>query len=322
MTANDSFCQRLLRQLTTWAVSRLPPFFALRALEAAARHRSYSRAANELAVTHGAVSQQIRKLEAELGARLFVRQGNSMIPTEPAQRLAARVQQAIGLLQAGVDDFSAAADRDPLVVSLEPQFGARWLPARLPRLLADSAGANLEFRIENRTADFVTDGVDVGVRYGLGLYPGVEKALLFHEVLFPVCSPAFLARHPIARPEDLLRAPLLRHTHRPWSLWFAAFGRDAPPPSAPEFDDSLMLLESAAQGMGVALARSSLAEQDLATGRLVRLLPDVVANDFAFYVAWRADSPKLRRIHALRDWLVAETAAQRADPNAGDTASD
>lgn len=289
-------------------MSRLPPFFALRALEAAARHRSYSRAASELAVTHGAVSQQIRKLEAELGARLFTRQGNAMIPTEAAARLAARVGQAMGVLQAAVDDFTTAADRDPLVVSLDPQFGTRWLPARLPRLLADPAGAGLEFRMESRTADFVTDGVDVGVRYGRGVSQGVERALLFREMLFPVCSAALAAQLSVSRPEDLAAVTLLRHTHRPWSLWFSCFGLAEPAPSGPEFEDSLMLLESAAQGMGVALARSSLVEQDLASGRLVRLLPEAVTNDFAFYVAWRADSPKLRRILALRDWLVAETA--------------
>src|SRR3954467_7396210 len=103
-------------------MARLPPFFALRALEAAARHRSYSRAAKELAVTHGAVSQQIRRLEAELGARLFDRQGNAMIPTPAAERLASGVGRGIGLLQNAVEEFEAAAERDPLVVSLDTQF--------------------------------------------------------------------------------------------------------------------------------------------------------------------------------------------------------
>jgi LysR family glycine cleavage system transcriptional activator len=291
-------------------VRRLPPFFALRALEAAARRRSYSRAAEELSVTHGAVSQQIRRLEAELGARLFHRQANSMVPTEAAERLAERVAAALKILADGVAAFTASADRDPLVISLDPQLGTRWLPSRLARLLADPAGANLDFRIESRTANFVTDGVDVGVRYGRGQDRDVEKAFLFREQLFPVCSPTLPGYAAIRTPEDLLAAPLLRHGHRPWSLWFSCFGLAEPPPAGPEFEDSLMLLEAAAQGMGVALARSSLVQQDLATGRLVRLLPEAVENDFAFYVAWRGDSPKLRRIHALRDWLVAESAAE------------
>ena len=288
-------------------MTRLPPFFALRALAAAARRRSYSRAAEDLSVTHGAVSQQIRKLEAELGARLFVRQGNAMIPTPAAERLAAEVERAIGVLQGGVADFRRAADHDPLVVSLDPQLAARWLPARLPRLLADPAGANLDLIAEERVADFVTDGVDVGVRYGLAQEPGLETALLFHERLFPVASPALAAAHDIRTPADLLSAPLLRHRHRPWSVWFETFGLEDPGRGI-ELEDSIMLLESAAQGMGVALAREALVEQDLSSGRLVRVLPQAVSNAFAFYLVWRGDNPKLHRIHSLSDWLTAEAA--------------
>jgi LysR family glycine cleavage system transcriptional activator len=293
---------------------RLPPYFALRALEAAARHRSYSRAADELAVTHGAVSQQIRKLEAELGAPLFRRQGNGMIPTPAALRLAERIATAQAILGDAVEEFASSASRDALVVSIDPQLGVRWLPQRLARLLADPAGANLDLRFEERLADFVTDGVDVGLRYGRGQETGVEHALLFHEQLFPVCSPALAGREAIRAPQDLLTATLLRHTHRPWWLWFSCFDLPEPAPSGPEFADSLMIIEAAAQGMGVALARSSLVQQDLETGRLVRLFPEAIQNDFAFYVAWRADNPKLARIHVLRDWLIAEIGPQ---PGAG-----
>lgn len=297
---------------------RLPPYFALRALEAAARHRSYSRAAEELAVTHGAVSQQIRRLEAELGARLFRRQGNGMIPTPQAQRLAERIAVAQTILGDAVKEFTSSASCDALVVSIDPQLGVRWLPPRLPRLLADPAGANLDLRFEDRLADFVTDGVDVGLRYGRGEEPGVECALLFREQLFPVCSPSLAGHEAIRRPQDLLKLPLLRHTHRPWRLWFSGFGLPEPPPSGPEFEDSLMIAEAAAQGMGVALARSSIVQQDLESGRLVRLLPEAVENDFAFYVAWRADNPKLARIHALRDWLIAEIGPQSGAGGAND----
>jgi LysR family glycine cleavage system transcriptional activator len=290
---------------------RLPPFFGLRALEAAARHQSYSRAAEELAVTHGAVSQQMRKLEAELGARLFERRGNAMIPTPEAARLAAEVARAVGQLQNAVAAFAQAAERDPLVVSLDPQVASKWLPQRLTRLLADPAGKNLEIRVEERRADFVTDGVDMGVRYGSGRWDGVEAVRLFEESLHPVCSPAFAAQHPISAPEDLLTTPLLHHGYRPWSLWFEAFGLTAPAQTGLLFEDSLMLLEAAAQGLGVALARSVLLESDLASGRLVAPLPDsVVASDLGVYVVWRADSRKLSRIAALRDWLLAEARAE------------
>jgi LysR family glycine cleavage system transcriptional activator len=287
-------------------VRRLPPFFALRALEAAARHRSYSRAAQELAVTHGAVSQQIRRLEAELGARLFERRGNAMIPTPAAERLAGRIGQGLDILQNAVAEFGAAAERDPLVISLDPQFANRWLPSRLARLLADPAGANIEVRVEERRADFVTDGVDLAVRYGSGRWDGVETQPLFAETLFPVCSPQMARDYPMREPQDLLKAPLIHHGYRPWSLWFDAFALAPPPQRGLLFEDSLMLVEAAAQGVGVALARSGLVEADLKSGRLVRPLEGDIASDLGFFVVWRGDSRKLARITALRDWLVAE----------------
>jgi LysR family glycine cleavage system transcriptional activator len=288
---------------------RLPPFFALRALEAAARHRSYSRAAQELSVTHGAVSQQIRRLEAELGARLFERRGNAMIPTADAQRLAAEVARGLDVLKNAVADFSAAAVCDPLVVSLDPQFASRWLPARLPRLLADPAGVNLELKVEERLANFVTDGADMGIRYGSGRWTGVEARPFMSDTLVPVCSPELLSRHPIREPADLLAAPLIHHGHRPWTLWFPEFGLTPPPQQGMLFDDSVMLLEAAAQGIGVALARSGLIETDLRTGRLVAPLQAAIASELGYWIVWRSDNRKLRRIVALRDWLVEEAGA-------------
>jgi LysR family transcriptional regulator, glycine cleavage system transcriptional activator len=294
-------------------VRRLPPFFALRALEAAARHGSYSRAADELSVTHGAVSQQIRRLEAELGARLFARRGNAMVPTPAARRLASEIGRGLDVLQNAVAQFSAAAERDPLVVSLDPQFASRWLQARLPNLLSNPTGANLEIRVEERRADFTTDGVDVAIRYGAGRWEGLEAHHLFAETLVPVCSPKFAADHPMRQPRDLLTSPLLHNNFRPWSLWFGAFGLEPPPGRGLVFEDSVMLVEAAAQGLGVALARSGLIEADLAAGRLVTPLAEAVASELAFYIVWRADSRKLRRIQALRDWLVAESALARPD---------
>lgn len=290
---------------------RLPPFFALRALEAAARHQSYSGAARELSVTHGAVSQQIRRLEAELGARLFDRRGNTMVPTPDARRLAAEVARGLDVLKNAVADFAQAAVRDPLVVSLDAQFSARWLTSRLQRMLSDLADVNLELRVEDRIANFTTDGVDLAVRYGAGRWPDVETTHLFSETLSPVCSPAFLAAHPLDRPEDLFGAPLLHHGHRPWGLWFREFGLTAPAPAGMLFEDSAMLLEAAAQGMGVALARSALIEQDLRSGRLVRPFDRHVVSELGFWIVWRPDSRKLRRIAALSEWLLAEASASR-----------
>jgi LysR family glycine cleavage system transcriptional activator len=295
-------------------MTRLPPFFGLRALEAAARRQSYSRAADELAVTHGAVSQQIRRLEEELGVRLFERRGNAMIPSPEASRLGREVARANGILQNAVAEFATAAERDPLVNSLDPQLASRWFPERLPRLLADPAGRNLELRVEERLADFVTDGVDVGLRYGAGRWDGVEAAPLFSETLAPVCSPALARTLGQLTPAELLKAPLLHHRHRPWTLWFAPLELQAPQPSGLIFEDSVMLIEAAAQGLGVALARSTLIQTDLRTGRLVRAVEDEAPSELGYFLVWRPDNRKAPRIHALRDWLIAESRAAADAP--------
>ena len=289
-------------------MARLPPFFALRALEAAARHRSYSRAGDELSVTHGAVSQQIRRLEAELGARLFERVGNAMIPTPEAQGLAQEIGRAIKAMERAVDVFTAAADHAPLVISLDPQFASRWLPTRLPRLLSHPAGVNLEIRVDQGLANFTTDGVDMGVRYGRGAWEGLETRRLYGETLIPVLSPELQRQLCLSTPACLLDVPLVHHRHRPWSLWFEAQGLEPPEAKGVVFEDSLLTIEAAIQGVGVALARSGLIEQDLRTGRLVKPF-EGVASELGMWVVWRADSRKLRRIEALRDWLCEEARA-------------
>jgi LysR family glycine cleavage system transcriptional activator len=173
-------------------------------------------------------------------------------------------------------------------------------------LLALPAGANLELRVDDRCADLTTDGVDLCVRYGAGRWEGLQAQLLFEETLFPICSPQVAASYRIRLPRDLLAAPLLHHGHRPWSLWFEAFGLTTPRADGLVFDDSLMLYEAAAEGQGIALGRSSMVELDLAAGRLVAPLDATVVSDLGFHLVWRADSRKLPRVQALADWFLEE----------------
>ncbi len=294
-------------------MSRLPPFLALRALESAARHRSYSRAAAELNVTHGAVSPQIRRLEAEFGLRLFHRQGNAMAPTPVAAALASRVSEALAVLERGVDELRSDADCGPLVLTVVSHFATRWLARRLARLTDDLGGERLTLRVEDRMVDFFSERVDVGLRHGSGDWPGLEATPLLMDSLFPVCSPEFLARYPLREPADLLKAPLLRQNGRPWSLWMRCVGVEAPPAQGGLiFEDSALLVDAALHGVGVALARSGLVEEDLRTGRLVRPFPESVDARAGYFVVWRGDNPKLPRILKLRDWLVAEAQIPRA----------
>jgi LysR family glycine cleavage system transcriptional activator len=290
---------------------RLPPFSSLVALEAAARHRSYSRAADELFVTHGAVSQQVRKLEEELGVQLFARRGNQMEPTPVGAALAARIGEAIGSLRQGVESARRAAS-GPIVISAGPAFATSWLSPQLSRLSVETGELDLTIRVEDRVSDLATDGVDVALRYGIGPWAGLESVRLMDERIFPVCSPALLARYPIEKPEDLLSAPLLRHTDLPWPMWFRAMGI-TPPELRPAlgFDGSAMMLDAAAQGLGFALARGGYAKRDIDEGRLVRPLPGEIDVETGHNFVWRQDNPKLPRILKLRDWFLAATDGER-----------
>ncbi len=289
-------------------MTRLPSFLALRALEAAARHHSYSRAAQELSVTHGAVSQQIRRLEAELGATMFERRGNSMQPTAQAQRLAGEIARALDILRDGVTAFTGAAPLEPLVLSVGGFMARRWLPARLPRLMADPAGAGLQIQVVDRQVDLVAEGVDAAVRNGPGRWEGMRSHRLYTEDMYPVCTPQVARALNLRAPQDLLKAPLLHLRSRPWSIWFDQIGGSAPP-AGQQYDDALLMIEAAAQGLGVALVVGGMVDEELTSGRLVRPLGDGVAARVDVFLIWPRGSRKLARIHALRDWLLAEVAA-------------
>ena len=286
---------------------RLPPFSALRALEAAARLKSYSLAANELHVTHGAVSQQIRKLEEELGEPLFMRVGVKMEPSPAAVSLAARVREAIGILEEGVEAFHRRDAEDRLVITSFTNFAHRVVAPALFRFAEYAPDIRVELQAEDRVVDFRSEPVDIGIRFGGEKWPGLEQLRLADERMFPVCSPDFLARHPVTDVRSLLQLPLLHHTDDRWRRWTADLGLPPPPPHAgPSFDDSTMIIEAAVRGHGVGLVPGRYALADLIDGRLVRPCPEEVHMNAGYFLVWRGDSPKLRLIHRFRDWFAAD----------------
>jgi LysR family glycine cleavage system transcriptional activator len=315
-------------------VAHLPSLFALRALEAAVRRRSYSAAARELGVTQSAISQQIRKLEAEFGARLFDRRGNEMIPSWDAERLAGELKAGLDKLSGAVGAFADGASRDPLVISMDSRFSIRWLGSRLTRLIADPAGANLDVRVEDRVANFTSDGVDVAVRMGRGDWLGLEAHRLTTERLCVVCTPDFAALNGLRSAGDLARAPLIDTYDHVWPLLFDRHGLATPKTMALTSNNSLLVVDAAMRGVGAALIRYSMVEDDLRAGRLVRPIADIVPlpvnfvrgeqlvrpaqegdavpPDYGYFVAWRPDNRKRRRIVALKDWLVAEAEVSEA----------
>lgn len=292
-----------------------PPLQALRALDAAARHLSYSRAAEELSLTHGAVSHHITKLEALLGTRLFIRDGHRMVLTNDGQILAARIRQGLAVIVDAFDEFERRSRTDSggrrtVTVSVLPSFAARWL---LPRL-ADFSRLHPDIDIALRpTAELARldgrDGVDLAIRYGQGRWGHTKSQFLMPGQVFPVASPTYLLTHPIKSPADLHDATLLRKPGQPWRPWFASAGLDwEEPVFGPSYDDAGLVLDAAAQGQGVALARAALVEGDLVSGRLVRVTDFAINDVYAWFLVSRTGANAIAgAVHAFETWLIDAT---------------
>ncbi|MEQ5841778.1 LysR substrate-binding domain-containing protein [Paraburkholderia acidicola] len=295
--------------------SRIPPLQTLRVFEAAVRLRSFTRAADELALTQGAVSQHVRALESQLDVSLFERTPGGAMPTPHAHDLALQVRQGLRVLERAFGE--AAQARAPvharvrLTMAVLPVFAERWLAPRLPRFHA----AHPEIALDIHPAVALAkldhrDRVDVALRYGPGEWPGLHADKLMDEEIFPVASPHYRGGKLPRRFADLAHCKLLRHKAQPWEPWFQAAGLDMTEPSgAVSFTDGAQLLDAALRGDGIALARRSVIEADLASGRLVQLWKRSVIDVYAYFIVWRPDSTKLPAIDALRAWLHSEAGA-------------
>jgi LysR family glycine cleavage system transcriptional activator len=296
---------------------RLPPLNALRAFEAAARHLSFTRAADELHVTQTAISHQIKALEERLAVRLFRRLPRGLLLTEEAQRYLPPVRDAFDQIAAATEQLGAGGSSGRLTVSVLPSFAAKWLVPRLGRFRATHPDLDLRISASSQLVDFARDDVDIAIRMGRGRYPGLRVDRLFGESMLPVCAPKLLSgAHPLRRPEDLREHVLLHDDdHTGWQLWLELAGVEGVDPTrGPIFTDSAMVVQAAAEGQGVALARRVLAAGDLAAGRLVQPFEVSLPHDLAYYLVSPEATAEQPRIKAFRAWLLAEA---EADPASG-----
>jgi LysR family glycine cleavage system transcriptional activator len=293
----------------------LPSLNALRAFEAAARHLSLTLAGRELHVTQSAVSHQVQNLEDELGVELFRRLPRSLLLTPAGEALATAARDAFGR----IEDAARAVDRRAarLCVSVLPSFAALWLVPRLKRFRASWPRLDLRIHSSREPCDFARDGVDVAIRYGRGGWKGLRSEELFSEAIFPVCSPR-IARS-LRSPSDLRRQVLLhdevRAAHGGWPEWLRAAGAagvDARRGTI--FTDAHLMLQAAADGQGVALARSALAAGDLTAGRLVRPFACAVPTRYRYFLVCPPAHARRPEVRAFRDFLVAEVARQAGRP--------
>jgi LysR family glycine cleavage system transcriptional activator len=290
--------------------SKLPPLGTLRAFEAAARLESFSRAAEEIFVTHGAVSHQIRALERALGTALFQRRGKRVALTAVGRHFAERVRGALREL-AEAAQFVRRTERDRAVtVSTLPSFAGRWLLPRLGRFMQRHPAIAVNIHTSLTLVDFESDEVDLAIRFGRGSWPDVEVQKFLDDEFFPVASPRFNRGRLPTRPADLAKFQLMRSHDEPWTPWFRAAGVKLSEPRGLLFYDSALLLQAAADGRGIALARRSIAEDDLRARKLVRLFDVALPADGANYLVW----PKGRlspNAALLRDWLLEERRRNR-----------
>ncbi len=296
---------------------RLPSLNALRAFEAAARHLSLTKAANELHVTPAAVSHQVKALEADFGVSLLRRVKGEFVLTETAQTV-------LPVLSAGFDQIAEAARRlradearQFLTISVGPTFAANWLVRRLGAFKAAFPEIEVRLQTTDDVANFARDGVDIAVRFGAGEYPGLQAIRLFDEEIFPVCSPALLERGPpLVRPADLAGHTLLhvewgwaliKGETLDWQMWLRAAGaEEVDATRGPRFSYASFALQAAVNGQGLALGSEALAGDDLAAGRLVRPFDVVLPVNFAYYLVYleaTADRPKITN---FRHWILAE----------------
>ena len=291
---------------------RLPPLNALRAFEAAARHESFTRAAGELAVTQGAVSQQVKALEAHLGVRLFNRESQGLVLTTAGRNYLAVVRDALDRIAIGTEELQQRQSSGVLTVSTSPDFAAKWLVHRLGRFAEGHPDIALNLSASLHHVDFSREDVDLAVRHGEGDWPGLDVKRLCSEELFAVCSPKLCAgRHGIKKPVDLLRFPLLHlDSHRDWRNWCEVAGlAGADVSRGPVLNRASMVIDAAVDGQGVALARTTLAAWDLINGRLVRPFATSLPISKSYWIVCPQATAGLPKIVRFRNWLLEEAAS-------------
>jgi LysR family glycine cleavage system transcriptional activator len=279
----------------------------VKAFEAAARHLSFTRAAEELFVTQAAVSHQIKALEDFLGLKLFRRKNRSLLLTEEGQSYFLDIKDIFIELGEATNRLLARSAVGSLTVSMSPSFAIQWLVPRLAKFSEKNPDIDVRIKAVDSDASSLTDDVDVAIYYGQGNWPGLRADKLRNEVLIPVCSPLLLnGPKPLSQPSDLKFHTLLHDSSRQdWQAWFRQCGvTDINVNQGPIFSHSSLVLQAAAHGQGVALGYSVLARPDIKAGRLICPFSEVLVSKDAYYLVCQQNHSEIGKISAFREWMV------------------
>jgi LysR family glycine cleavage system transcriptional activator len=307
---------------------RIPPLNAVRAFEAAARNLSFTHASQELNVTQAAISHQVRTLEEWLGMPLFRRLNRAVALTEEGAAYLPAASAALDGLASATARLMRDGETRSLTVTTLDSFAAQWLMPRLKRFRARHPEIDVRILASDERVDFNRHEVDLAIRYGEGVWPGLEVTPLMTEELFPVCSPALLeGPHPLRRPEDLVHHTLLhddlsfRNGAVDWHVWLRTVGADhvVDASRGPFFDHSHHVVQAAIDGQGVALGREVLVADAIADGRLVRPFEAVgLPLDYAYYIAHPEGALQRPAVAAFSAWLQEEARASKETNHARD----
>ncbi|MFZ5727270.1 LysR substrate-binding domain-containing protein [Sphingopyxis sp. FD7] len=294
-------------------MNQIPPLAAVRSFEAAGRLQNFSRAAQELGMTQAAVSYQIRQLEDRLGRALFVREKGRVRLSETGQRLLPAISNAFAMMN---DAFAALGsdEADVLTINAVTSFGGTWLSARIGGFQLLYPDLAVRMSMSNELIDFDASNVDVAIRMGRGQWPGLRSDFLMRQHVAPLASPAFLEKHRIREPADLLRVERLAPNDSWWADWFAAAG--VATPLAPsrrgiELDSQLQEASAVQAGFGVAMMTPLFWQAEIAAGRMVQPFDTLHISGSAMWLVHRENRVGVRKIERFREWLHAELAKDR-----------
>lgn len=295
---------------------RLPSLNALKAFEAAARHESFTRAAEELFVTQGAVSHQVKALEAELGFKLFNRERQRLVITDAGREYLNVVRDAFDRIALGTTRLTQRQSSGVLTVSTSPDFAAKWLVHRLGRFAEMHPDIDLRVSATMHHVDFAREDVDMAVRHGTGnaSWNGLHGVRLTTEELFAVCSPHLLSgRARRQKASAALALPLLHlDDHSGWTQWLSnAQVQQVKPLQGLIMNRASMVIDAAVNGQGIALARTTLAAWDLINGRLIAPFAETLRLASAYWIVAPQATADLPKIVTFRNWLLAEAADDR-----------
>lgn len=293
---------------------RLPPLQTLRAFEAAGRLLSMTRAADELHLTHGAISRHIATLEGDLGTPLFLRLTRRIVLTEAGAEFHAVVARLLGELASEAQRLRGDDRANRLSVSTSVSFASKWLAPRLQRLRAGCPQFDIHMDVTDVSVDLRAGHVDAAIRYGYGRYPNVMSERVLEESVTPVCSSDYrIKAGGLTSPANLTQCTLLHEVGMlaNWEQWFALAGLGRRrPPRGPTFSHGSMAVEAAIRGEGVALARSTLVADDIAAGRLIAPFADLrLKAERGYDLVYRIGERDHPKITALRSWIRDEIAA-------------